>query len=153
MSQHRNHDLCLRPKDPYDWRWKFLQHVANGASISVAAAACGKSRQTAHSHLKKFPNFRRKFNHAVMSHVELAETRFKQIAMDPSHLYNYPALVAYLKAYKPDRYNPRPKVESEGLPPEQVAMVLGKILKDPEQLDAAYEEIKSLIDEQRKKER
>ncbi len=153
MSDHTRHDLCLRPKDPHDWRWTFLKHVADGKSKAVAAALAGKSRQCVHEQLKKHDNFRRKYHHAKMSHVELAETKFKEIALNPTHLYNYPALVAYLKAYMPGLYNPKPKPEMQGISPESVALILNEVLKDPDQFEAAYVKVKALADEQRKKER
>lgn len=153
MSDHRKHDLCLRPKDPYDWRWRFLQHVAAGDSMAVAAAKCNKSRQTVYNQLKRHDNFRRKYHHAKMSFIDKVETNLNSIANSSSHLYNFPAMMAILKAYKPGLYNPKPKVEADGLGPEQVAMVLHKVLKDPEQFEAALADIKALVDEQRKKER
>lgn len=140
----------MRPKDPQDWRWRFLQHIANGDAKAVAAAKCGKSRQTVQNHLEKHPNFKRKYNQAVQSFVDQVETNLNTIAKTSGHLYNFPAMMAILKARRAGVYNPKPKPEGEGIGTESVAMILARLLPQ-EKLGEALEEIRQLVDEQRKK--
>lgn len=153
MSDQIRYDLRLRPKDPHDWRWKFLEFVAYGDGKGVAAEKCNRSRQCVDDHLKKHPNFKRRYRQAVKMFADRLQTNLHDIATTKGHLYSYPALIASLRALKPELYDRKPKAESVGLSPEQAMLIFSKILKEPEQLDAAYEAVKSLIDDHRKKER
>ena len=123
---HVLEDLTPKKKD---WRWIFLQRLAETCSVTAACLKSGVSRDTAYRHREKFPKFRKKWDEAIEVGVELLEIHARHRALTPTDPASHVLLMFLLKAHKPHKYRdnghqiPPPEIEDEAerLTPEALA--------------------------------
>lgn len=116
-----NHVLeDLTPKKK-DWRWIFLQRLAETCSVSAACLKAGVSRHTAYRHREKFPKFRKRWDEAIEMGVELLEITARNRALNRDDPASHILLMFLLKAHRPHQYRdnghqiPKDEPEDEAL--------------------------------------
>lgn len=128
-----------RARVPKDWRAKFLDAMGKLGNVTAACEAAGISRSFAYSQKSKLPAFGRLWEAAEARAVEQAEMALYQrgvvgverpvygsLGADPQTgksrgtgevgsvtEYDTPALIAFLKAHRPEKYRERFEVKHD----------------------------------------
>lgn len=118
----------LTPKKQ-DWRWVFLNRLAETCSVTAACLKAGVERRTAYRHREKFPKFRKRWDEAIEMGVELLEINARNRALNRDDPASHILLMFLLKAHRPHQYRdnghqippPETEDEAERLTPEALA--------------------------------
>lgn len=87
-----------------DWRWRFLERLAETSCVSAACVSAGVSRFTAYRHRELFPVFRRKWDECLEIAVEWLELEARRRSLDPNDKESGAFLRFLLQAHRPEKY-------------------------------------------------
>lgn len=144
----------IRAKGPRgdDWRYKFLEILAQTGSDHLAAKGVGKSVQTARGHYRRFPAFRERWDLAVEEFVQRLEVEVASRALDRRDQASALLLMFRLKAEAKEKYREfyKDPAEREMLPVAAVIRLFEKFVAE-EQAPAFLAEIRGIVDEQKRR--
>ena len=115
-----------------DWRLRFLEVLAAGNTIEMAARSAGVSRGTAWRHRKADKEFSEQWDHALEAGSDMLE----EIAIKRAREHSDMLLMFLLKARRPDRFIDRQRLEHVKIDyrdaQEELEAMARRILKEDE---------------------
>lgn len=113
-SRHEEPQKSTRTRKPpkrVDWRPAFITALGRAGIVLAAAQAAGVDRTTAYRERERNPEFAAQWDEAIDESADRleAEARRRATTVGSDRL-----LMAMLKAYRPERYGDRQRVEVSG---------------------------------------
>ena len=95
--------------DGFDSKKKqlFLELYAKSPNLTAAAQAIGHSPQLIHYHFERDPEFKKAFDAVRQGLCDQLEGKVYEYGQRPQ---NFMDRIAYLRAYRPDRWNPQAQI-------------------------------------------
>jgi hypothetical protein len=90
-----------------NWKLRFLEVLASGNTVEMAARSAGVHRVTAYRHRKEEPEFAAQWDQALESGSDMLE----EIAIARARQHSDMLLMFLLKARRPDRFIDRQRLE------------------------------------------